>query len=226
MWRDPWQPESVDENRRPLKLRSAAVIQWLARVAQRMGLKPNTVSLASIGFSALAGLALVLSAFFESRSIAAVLLLMAPVLIGLRGLCNVLDGLIAVEGGMKSRSGEVFNDLPDRVSDLLMFGAAGYAVRGMPYAAELGWMCAALAIMTAYVRVLGAATGAGHDFEGPMAKTHRMAVLAAACVVASLEVWLSGRTLTLALGLFFIAAGCVCTIVRRCVALIQRLEQA
>src|SRR5438105_2817615 len=39
--------------------------------------------------------------------------------IQLRLLCNLLDGMVAIEGGFRSRSGEVFNELPDRVSDVV-----------------------------------------------------------------------------------------------------------
>ena len=46
--------------------------------------------------------------------------------------------MVAVEGGRRTKSGEVFNDLPDRLSDPLILVGAGYA---LPYAwgPQLGW---------------------------------------------------------------------------------------
>ena len=62
----------------------------------------------------------------------------------LRLLCNMLDGMVAVEGGKGSRTGEIYNEVPDRIADPLLLVPAGYAI-GLPYGVELGWMCGALA---------------------------------------------------------------------------------
>jgi phosphatidylglycerophosphate synthase len=55
------------------------------------------------------------------------LLLVAVVGVQLRLLCNLFDGMVAVEGGKKSKSGEVFNDMPDRIADPILLVCAGYA---------------------------------------------------------------------------------------------------
>ena len=39
-------------------------------------------------------------------------------------LANLLDGLVAVEGGRRSPTGELFNEVPDRVSDVLVLAGA------------------------------------------------------------------------------------------------------
>lgn len=70
-----------------------------------------------------------------------------------RLICNLLDGMVAVEGGLRSPVGAVFNDLPDRVSDSLILIGAGYGLAGfITYAPQLGWAAALMAVMTAYVR--------------------------------------------------------------------------
>ncbi len=51
----------------------------------------------------------------------------------LRLICNLLDGLVAVEGGRGGADGAFWNEVPDRVSDILFLGAAGVAA-GQP-----GW---------------------------------------------------------------------------------------
>ncbi|WP_419671255.1 hypothetical protein [Aliarcobacter butzleri] len=36
--------------------------------------------------------------------------------------------MVALEGGKSTKSGELFNDIPDRVSDSLLFIALGYSI--------------------------------------------------------------------------------------------------
>jgi phosphatidylglycerophosphate synthase len=130
--------------------------------------------------------------------------------------------MVAVEGGRGSRSGEVFNDAPDRLADILILVAAGYALPWPAWGSALGWIAATLAVLTAYVRLLGRSLGLPQDFCGPMAKPHRMAVLTIACIaalVSSLE-----SRLGLSLGLAVIAIGSALTVVRRLVRLVRALE--
>ncbi|MNL67657.1 hypothetical protein D3C87_1922650 [compost metagenome] len=45
------------------------------------------------------------------------------------------------------------------------------------------WAAVFLATLTAYARMMGASVGAGHQFLGPMAKQHRMALITVATVI-------------------------------------------
>ena len=101
--------------------------------------------------------------------IRALALLVAAAAIQLRLLCNLVDGMLAVEG-FSSKAGDIYNDLPDRVSDVLILVGAGYSARDLAYAPALGWCAAVLAVLTAYVRVLGGSLGVTQHFVGPMAK--------------------------------------------------------
>ena len=85
----------------------------------QVGIGPNAISLASIGFAALAALALWATSA-TGEALQPVLWPAAAAGIQLRLLCNLLDGMVAVEGGRGSKSGEVFNDAPDRLADLLI----------------------------------------------------------------------------------------------------------
>ena len=76
-------------------------------------------------------------------------------LILVRGMCNMLDGMVAVSQGVASAGGEMFNEIPDRLSDALTLVGAGYAIGGTP---ELGYIAAIAAVFTAYVRVQGCCT--------------------------------------------------------------------
>ena len=211
-------------NRRPLKSRDTWWAGWLASALARRGVRPNAVSLLSVLFAALVASALFYLPIVSSRMLCAALLLGAAVCVQLRLLCNLIDGMIAVEGGMKSASGEVYNDLPDRVSDVLIFVGAGYAAGAEGWGPPLGWLVALLSVFTAYVRLLGASLGRGHWFAGPMAKPHRMATLTAALVLSAVEcAWgFEGRVLIPALAL--IALGAVVTSWRRAARIVRELE--
>src|SRR5439155_18648808 len=117
-----------------------------------------------------------------------------------------------------------FNDLPDRLADLLVLIGAGYSIHGPVWAHDVGWAAGALALITAYVRVLGGSAGVPQSFIGPMAKQHRMAVITAACLLTAIEEMLgsTGRTMTLALAI--VAVGCVITIARRVSRILRVLE--
>ena len=143
------------------------------------------------------------------------LFLVAAAGIQLRLLCNLLDGMVAVEGGHRTPYGDLYNDIPDRFSDIAIFLGAGYGIAHLPYGAVLGWVAALTAVLTAYVRLLGGAIGVTQFFRGPMAKQHRMATLTAACIVSIFEpLWhRDGLTLTFALAL--ISLGSILGFIRR-----------
>ena len=150
--------------RRPLKSRDT---RWAARTARILaiaGVRPNRISIASVAAAAVAAYCLI-RAWYP----------LAALFILLRLLCNLMDGMVAIEGGLGSPVGEIYNDLPDRLSDVLILCAAGYSLAWPTYAHELGWIAAMLAVLTAYIRILGGACGLTQDFRGPMAKPARMA---------------------------------------------------
>jgi phosphatidylglycerophosphate synthase len=77
----------------------------------------------------------------------------------------MFDGMVAVEGGFKTKSGEIYNELPDRFADVLILAGAGYSLPSSPLLQTLGWMAAALAVITAYVRAMGVAAGTAQYFR-------------------------------------------------------------
>jgi phosphatidylglycerophosphate synthase len=195
--------EAPPAARRPLKTRGSSTVRRLAGGLATRGVAPNAISMLSVGFAAVTALCFVSLHATDADVLRAALLLAAAGTIQLRLLCNLLDGLVAIEGGRRSATGELFNELPDRVSDVVALVAAGYAVTWVGWAPELAWAAALAAVLTAYVRVLGGSLGLAQDFSGPLAKPHRMALLTAACAgsLAELAVGFEGRVLTVALGL-------------------------
>jgi phosphatidylglycerophosphate synthase len=163
--------------------------------------------LAAAGYLALPG---------RSRQEQVLLLLAIGVLIQLRLLCNMLDGLVAIEGGMHAPSGDLYNEIPDRIDDVLILAAAGYAVPGIAWAPVAGWSAATLALFTAYARLLGGTLGAPQSFMGPLAKPQRMFVVTLASALSVVETLLIGYHGYVLLGaLCVIAVGSAITVARR-----------
>lgn len=189
----------------------------------RWGVKPNHISLASIGFSLIGAAVLVAFTVCHTTGARAALLVVTAACIQLRLLSNLIDGMVAIEGGMKSNSGEIYNDLPDRISDCLIFVPAGYAI---PWniGPELGWSAALLAVLTAYVRVLGGSTGTQQFFIGPMAKQHRMALMTVALLGSVIELYINWRGWVLGTALVVVILGSVITVVRRVARIVHELE--
>lgn len=200
--------------RRPLKSRDT---QWARAVASRLaatGLRPNHISQGAVLFAAIAG-----GAFWLSGSIDGIARLLSLLLAAagcqMRLLCNLFDGMVAVEGGRSEADGPFWNEAPDRLADILILVGAGLGAGS----AGLGWAAATAAVLTAYVRELGRAEGAPADFGGPMAKQHRMAVMTAAALGSAA---LPGFSIVTA-ALWIVAVGAFATAAIRSIRLIRYL---
>lgn len=202
-----------DENRRPLKVRQAGFANRCAVWLSGRDITPNQISIASVGFAVLAAICLLCIPGDDGPSV--FLPIMAAIFIQCRLLCNLFDGMVAIEGGKGTAAGELFNDIPDRIADPLILISAGYAVVNSAWAVELGWTAGVLAVMTAYVRTLAASIGAPVDFGGPMAKQHRMAAMSIACVLSAFEAYFWSSNNTMLWALFLIVLGCVVTVIKR-----------
>jgi len=211
--------------RRPLKTRGTKWASAIANFLCRIGLKPNSISILSLVFACLSG-ACLLSVPSASTQTAIFLFIGAALGIQFRLLCNLFDGMVAIEGGFKTKSGEIFNDFPDRIADAVIFICAGYAITSIPYSLELGWLAALLAVMTAYVRLLGGSTGTKQYFIGPMAKQHRMFTMTMAFIFAAITRSSDYHEKVLFFALALICVGCVVTLVRRTLKIVRDLETA
>ena len=205
-------------NRRPLKSRATGWANSLAAFLTNSGVTPNSISIASVAFAAFAGICIFLT--LPTGGITERLLwLIAAVNIQLRLLCNLMDGMVAVEGGKGGPCGEIFNDFPDRVADVLILASAGYAT-GLGFGVLVGWLCACGSVTTAYVRTLASSLTGKTDFQGIMAKPQRMAVMTGACVGQGLL----GGSWMLWLGLVIVSIGILVTIGQRLVTLSENLK--
>jgi phosphatidylglycerophosphate synthase len=165
--------------RRPLKAAKPPGPGTWSRILAQVGVSPNMISFLSMVVAGLSLAAAVLAGREGSRA----LIVLAAVGIQLRLICNLIDGMVAVEYGKKSKTGDLWNDVSDRVADVLIILGAAALAGDRPFAAELAWANGVLAVLTAYLRVLGAASKSPHYYICPMAKPHRMALLTVAFLV-------------------------------------------
>ena len=209
-------PESAEVlDRRPIATRdrkwARATASWLA--SRRIS--PNAISVAGMFACIAAGIALAATSIAYHR----IEWLIAALGAQLRLTANMLDGMVALNSGRASKTGELYNEIPDRISDAAVFIGAGFGWGGN---ITLGFIATILAIFTAYVRAAGKIAGAPNEFCGPMAKQHRMLVITlislySAVVPRSWQVIELGgmRVGLMSFGLAIIIAGCVITVARR-----------
>jgi len=165
-------------DRRPIAARDLRVMQATAAWMARKGFSANGISVAGMIFGLLGGAALFLTARtpdLASRG----LWIAGAACVQLRLLANLFDGMVAIARGTASKVGELFNEVPDRVSDSALLIGLGHAPGGHVL---LGYGAALAAMMTAYVRAVGKGAGTANEFCGPMAKQQRMFLVTMTCL--------------------------------------------
>jgi phosphatidylglycerophosphate synthase len=168
--------EYQSKDRRPIPAREAQVSQRVAKFLAATGISANTISLFSVLFGIGAGISFALTATSATPK---VWWTSAALLIMLRLTANMLDGMVAIEKGEISAVGELFNEVPDRISDVAAFVGAGFAAHSSPH---LGYIAAILSLFIAYTRAMGNHMNVTGLFMGPMNKQQRMFSLIAMCL--------------------------------------------
>ena len=203
--------------RREIKSRETAWAKALATfIATKTNITPNDISI----FSVLCGLiAFIGYCGYVCPQVSEKYYFILPIIaiIGIQSrlICNLIDGMVAVEGGKKSVVGYIYNEFPDRLSDTLIIVGAGIA-GGTWLSVCLGLLAALMAVFTAYTRVLAGAIGATQRFLGPMAKQHRMAILTVVNVICILEFLIPNiHTKAFPIALVIIILGSIITVWRR-----------
>ena len=161
-------PDYEPTSRRPIAQIFRRTAEAATQLCVRWGIHPDAISYASM----VAALAAALC-FWKSQN-ASSLLLVAPAFCYLRLWLNMLDGMVAIAAGKASWRGEVLNDLPDRVSDVIIFAGVAHSGWMNPI---LGYWAAIFALLAAYVGIFGQAIGGRREFSGWMSKPWRMVAL-------------------------------------------------
>ena len=187
----------------------------------RLGISPDAISSLSI----VAALAAALCFWKSGRN--TWLLIIAPLFCYLRLWFNMLDGMVAVAAGKASARGEIVNDLPDRISDVIIFVGVAHSDLVNPF---IGYWTAILSLFTAYVGLFGQAIGGRREFGGIMSKPWRMVALSLgawamfvyrSCQAGSHDF---GRLTILDWTCLVIIAGCLQTIIIRLKRIVTALQ--
>jgi phosphatidylglycerophosphate synthase len=189
-------------------------------VCLRCNIHPDTISYLSMVMAGAAGVC-----FCEAASHPWGLLA-GPLLCYARLWCNMLDGMVALASGKASWRGEILNDFPDRISDVLIF--VGVAHSGLN-ALVSGYWAAIFAVLTAYIGMFGQAVGVQREFSGLMSKPWRMVTLhIGAWITLGLIWWGNGKIQLGGLSVLdwtclVVIAGCVQTIAVRLKRILRAL---
>ena len=155
-------------SRRPIGEGFRATARFATALCVRFNIHPDAISYASVVAAALAAFC------FWKSGLHPWLLFVAPLFCYLRLWFNMLDGMVALASGKASWRGEILNDLPDRVSDVLIFAGVAHSGWMNPF---IGYWATIFALLTAYVGMFGQAVGVQREFTGVMSKPWRMVTL-------------------------------------------------
>lgn len=217
-------PAYQPTSRRPIADIFRATARGTVRACVRLRIHPDTVSYASI--VAAAGAA----ASFWHAAAHPWLLIAGPACCYLRLWFNMLDGMVALASGKASLRGEILNEVPDRISDVLIFAGVAHSGLCSPFVA---YWAAIFALFTAYIGTFGQAVGVQREFSGLMSKPWRMVTLHVGAWVALALFWSSGTPLAAPHGRLtvldwtcaVVIAGCVQTITLRLARILHALDR-
>jgi phosphatidylglycerophosphate synthase len=167
-------------SRRPIADSFRKTAHGAVRVCLQLHIHPDVISYFSMVAAAFAALC------FWKAGTNPSLLIVGPLFCYLRLWCNMLDGMVALASGKASWRGEILNDLPDRISDILIFVGVAHSGLCSPFAA---YWAALMAVLTAYVGMFGQAVGVQREFSGIMAKPWRMVTLHIGAWVTFAALW-------------------------------------
>lgn len=210
--------------RRPLKSRGTQWAKVTAKILAKSGLTPNMISLLSVVMAMLS-----FACFYHVQE-SPWLMILGAGFIQLRLLCNLIDGMVAIEYQQSTPTGELYNDVPDRFADIVIILGVGHGLENLAQGAygsylyyfqpmTVAWLGSLMAVITAYVRVLGKSMGTKGYFLGPQAKPHRMFVLTLVSLMTAVAEFMSPS----GTGHYFLYGGLVIVFVGSIVTAIRRL---
>jgi len=209
-------------SRRPIANLFRKTANFAVTLSLRWNIHPDIISYLSVVAAGVAGVC-----FWKAKE-TPFLLLIGPLFCYFRLWLNMLDGMVALASHKASLHGEVVNEVPDRVSDILIFiGVAHSNLCLLP----LGYWAAILAVFTAYIGIFGQAIGVQREFSGFMSKPWRMVTIHFGSWALWIQIW-CGKSTTLGSNwtpldwaLVVIIFGCLQTIVIRLKRIIKSLYE-
>lgn len=206
------EPAYQPSSRRPIADIFRLTAHGAVKICLKLGISADAVSYASMAAAAGAGVCFLFAGQMRW------LLLLAPVFLYLRLWLNMLDGMVALASGKASLRGEILNEVPDRISDVLIFTAVAHSGLALPAA---GYWAALAAVFTAYIGIFGQAVGVQREFSGLMSKQWRMVALHLGAWLA----WFLPGSPILEWTCWLVVAGCAQTVAVRLRRILTALEE-
>jgi phosphatidylglycerophosphate synthase len=155
------------------------ILAWL----ERSGVRPDVLTLGAIPVGAVAGIAILAS------PTAPLVLVLVPLAAAARLILNLLDGALARRTGMIHPKGELFNEVGDRLADVLMLAPVAF-VPGADQATIL--LGVTMAVLASFTSVATKAAGGTRSYRGILSKPGRIVLLsvtALAVIVVGPAAW-------------------------------------
>ena len=155
------------------------VLAWL----ERAGVRPDVLTLGAIPVGAIAGIAILAS------PTAPLVLVLVPLAAAARLILNLLDGALARRTGMIHAKGELFNEVGDRLADVLMLAPVAFVPGAHQATVLLG---VTMAVLASFTSVATKAAGGTRSYRGILSKPGRMVLLsvtAIAVIVVGPAAW-------------------------------------
>ena len=195
-----------------LKAPSQRLVRPLAGWLVRHRVSPDAITAAGIPLALAGGTCLAVAA---SHPLA---LLAVPFLAAARLIANLLDGMVARELGVSRPLGEIWNEMADRLGDVLFIGGLSFCPAVDP---RLAVAAVAMPLLASYVGLAAKAAGGRRGYGGIMSKPGRMGVLAVAAPLA----WAAVDLRWLAVVAAVIALGSLVTLAQRWLAAASELRR-
>ncbi|RZN40948.1 MAG: CDP-alcohol phosphatidyltransferase family protein [Methanophagales archaeon ANME-1-THS] len=152
-------------------------VKTAARFFAARGISPNSLSLLSLAFAALAGLSFFLSGPGTSFNL---FLVLALIFVCLNALLDGLDGLVARERGNATKKGDFLEHVIDRYSDM-------FIISGILFGGYVGWEIGVIAIigvlLASYMGTQAQAVGLNRIYGGLLGRADRIALILGAGVL-------------------------------------------
>jgi archaetidylinositol phosphate synthase len=161
------------------------ILEPSVRVARRVGLTPNGVSVVAIAFAllgaflfAIAGGGVAIPGVDGERRL---LYLVGAACVALNGWLDLVDGELARATGHGGPAGDLLDHVLDRYADILV--VAGLAAGVERYA--VGFAAVTGVLMTSYLGTQAAAVGLDRVYGGLVGRADRLALVIVAAVTAT-----------------------------------------
>ena len=163
-----------------------AVLRGLDPVLSRLersGVQPDVLTLGAVPVGAVAGLAILVSPSVPW------VLIVVPLAAAARLVLNLLDGALARRTGRIHARGELFNEVGDRLADVLMLAPVAFVPGAHAATVLLG---VTIAVLASFTSVAIKAAGGTRSYRGILSKPGRMVLLSVtsiAVIVVGPEAW-------------------------------------